>query len=149
MSKTFDRYAGIAFLLIGLLFVIESQKISATAYGSNVGPSIFPTVLGILLILLSIRLIYETFKYKKETSAKESLQYKKFLVIFVSAILYAFLLEKIGYIVTTFAFLLISFQTMEKGKWIQSIIIAAAFSIGVYYLFSELLGGSLPRFPLF
>lgn len=148
MSKTFDRFAGIAFLLVGILFVIESQKISESAYGSNVGPSIFPTGLGILLILLSIRLIYETFKYKTEDGKDEVLQYKKFLIIFISAVLYAFLLEKIGYIITTFAFLLISFQTMERGKWISSIVIAAAFSIGIYYLFSEVLGGSLPGFPL-
>jgi putative tricarboxylic transport membrane protein len=148
MSKTFDRFAGIAFLLVGLLFVIESQKISESAYGSNVGPSVFPTGLGILLILLSIRLIYETFKYKSEDGKTEVLQYKKFLIIFVSAVLYAFLLEKIGYIITTFAFLLISFQTMERGKWISSIVIAAAFSFGIYYLFSKVLGGSLPGFPL-
>lgn len=149
MSKTFDRYAGIAFLLIGVLFVIESQKISESAYGSNVGPSIFPTCLGVLLILLSIRLIYETFKYKVEQSEKVSMQYKKFLIIFVAAILYAFLLEKIGYVITTFAFLLVSFQTMERGKWISSIVIALVFSVGIYYLFSEVLGGALPGFPQF
>ena len=149
MSKTFDRFAGIAFLLVGILFVIESQKISESAYGSNVGPSIFPTGLGILLILLSIRLLYETFKYKTEDGVSEVLQYKKFLIIFVSAVLYAFLLEKLGYVITTFAFLLISFQTMQRGKWINSIVIAAAFSFGIYYLFSEVLGGSLPGFPLF
>ncbi|MFC4410794.1 tripartite tricarboxylate transporter TctB family protein [Chungangia koreensis] len=148
MSKTFDRFAGIAFLLVGLLFVIESQKISESAYGSNVGPSIFPTGLGILLILLSARLIYETFKYKTEEGITEKIQYKKFLIIFVSAVLYAFFLEKIGYVITTFAFLLISFQTMERGKWISSFVIAAAFSFGIYYLFSEVLGGSLPSFPL-
>ncbi len=58
MSKTFDRFAGIAFLLIGLLFVLESRKISKSSYGSEVGPDIFPIGLGILLILLSARLIY-------------------------------------------------------------------------------------------
>jgi len=149
MSKTFDRYAGIAFLLIGVLFVIESQKISESAYGSNVGPSIFPTCLGVLLILLSIRLIYETFKYKTQETEKGSMQYKKFIIIFVAAILYALLLEKIGYVITTFAFLMISFQTMERGKWISSIVISLAFSLGIYYLFSVVLGGALPGFPQF
>ncbi|HLG28000.1 MAG TPA: tripartite tricarboxylate transporter TctB family protein, partial [Paenisporosarcina sp.] len=54
MSKTFDRFASIAFLLIGLLFVVESRSISQSAYGSSVGPNIFPLALGIILILLSI-----------------------------------------------------------------------------------------------
>ncbi len=148
MNKKFDRIAGIAFLLVGILFLVESQKISESAYGSSVGPKIFPMWLGIILIALSIRLIYETFKYKSEGSKKEQLQYKKFLIIFVSAVLYAFFLEKIGYVVSTFLFLLIAFQTMERGKIFYSVIISAFFSFGVYYFFSELLGGSLPGFPL-
>ncbi|MEK3980040.1 tripartite tricarboxylate transporter TctB family protein [Psychrobacillus sp. FSL K6-2836] len=149
MNKKFDTVAGIAFLLIGILFLVESQKISDSAYGSTVGPKIFPMGLGIILSALSIRLLYETFKIKTEGTVKESLQYKKFIIIFVSAIAYAFLLEKIGYVVSTFLFLLIAFQTVERGKIIYSIIISTIFSVGVYIMFSELLGGSLPGFPLF
>ena len=147
MNKKFDRTAGIAFLLIGILFVVESQRISESAYGSAVGPKVFPMWLGIILILLSARLIYETFKYKSEQTGKEQLQYKKFLVIFVSALLYAFLLEIIGYVLSTFLFLLVAFQTMERGKIIYSLAISVLFSVGIYYLFSELLGGSLPGLP--
>jgi putative tricarboxylic transport membrane protein len=100
------------------------------------------------LIVLSARLLYETFKYKSDESEKEQLQYKKFIIIFASAVLYAFFLEKIGYVVSTFLFLLVTFQTMERGKMVYSILISAVFSFGVYYFFSELLGGSLPGFPL-
>ncbi|MCG7334971.1 tripartite tricarboxylate transporter TctB family protein [Sporosarcina sp. ACRSM] len=149
MSKTFDRYTSIVFLLIGLLFVIESMKIADSAYGSAVGPKIFPMWLGIILILLSLRLLYETFKYKTEAVVKEKLQYKKFIIILVSAALYAFLLEKIGYVISTFLFLLIAFQTMERGRYIPTLVIAAVFSFGVYYFFAEFLGGSLPGFPTF
>ena len=148
MNQKFDRVAGIVFLLVGILFFIESQKISDSAYGSSVGPKIFPMGLGIILTALSIRLLYETFKYKTENTAKEKLQYKKFFIIFGCALLYAFFLEKVGYIISTFLFLLIAFQTLERGKIIYSIIISTAFSFGIYYMFSELLGGSLPGFPL-
>ena len=149
MSKTFDRFASIAFLLIGLLFVIESRSISVSSYGSTVGPNIFPMALGTILILLSIRLLFETTKYKPEDGSKEPLQYIKFIIIFVSAAVYAAVLEHIGYVISTFIFLLIAFQTMERGKWIGSIIIAGVFSFGVYYFFAEFLGGSLPGFPQF
>jgi len=149
MSKTFDRFAGIAFLLIGLLFVFESQRISESSYGSAVGPDIFPIGLGAILILLSLRLLYETFRYQAGAGDGETVLYKKFTIIFVSALLYAVLLEPLGYVITTFAFLLIAFQTMERGKWIQSILIASVFSFGVYYFFAEFLGGSLPGFPVF
>ncbi|MFC6041056.1 tripartite tricarboxylate transporter TctB family protein [Paenisporosarcina macmurdoensis] len=149
MSKTFDRFASIAFLLIGLLFVIESRSISQSAYGSSVGPNIFPLALGIILILLSIRLLFETMKYPHVSGTKEPIQYVKFLIIFISAAVYAAVLEPVGYVISTFIFLLIAFQTMERGKWISTILIAGAFSFGVYYFFAEFLGGSLPGFPEF
>ncbi|AQQ54383.1 tripartite tricarboxylate transporter TctB family protein [Planococcus lenghuensis] len=149
MSKTFDRFAGIAFLLIGLLFVIESQRISESSYGSAVGPDIFPIGLGSLLILLSARLVYETMRYDVSGEKGESINYRKFIIIFVSAVVYAALLEPLGYVITTFAFLLVAFQTMERGKWLQSIVVATLFSVGVYYLFATFLGGSLPGFPVF
>jgi len=110
LSVKFDRVAGIAFLLVGLLFFIESQKISDSAYGSSVGPKIFPMGLGLILIALSIRLLYETFKYKTEEMVKEKLEYKKFFIIFGSALLYAFFLEKIGYVVLHFYFYLLHFK---------------------------------------
>ena len=71
MNKKFDRFTGVAFLLIGIMFLIESQKISNSAYGSSVGPKIFPMWLGIILIALSIRLLYETFKYKGRIEERE------------------------------------------------------------------------------
>ncbi|MBD1382824.1 tripartite tricarboxylate transporter TctB family protein [Metabacillus arenae] len=148
MSKTFDRYAGILFLLIGAFFIFESRKISDSSYGSNVGPDIFPIGLGIVLILLSIRLLFETMKYRKEGKKESKLDYKRFLVIFVAALLYVLLLEPLGYIMTTFLFLIIGFQVIERGRWLKSIVIAAVFSFGVYYLFVEILQGSLPGFPI-
>ncbi len=148
MNKAFDRYAGMAFLIIGAAFLAESQKISASSYGSNVGPDIFPMALGSVLILLSLRLIYETFKYPQQTKQSASLDYKRFLIFLVSALLYAFFLEQIGYVIATFLFLLIGFQTMQRGKMLLSLLISALFSFGVYYLFVEILQGTLPGWPV-
>jgi putative tricarboxylic transport membrane protein len=148
MNKTFDRYAGIVFLVLGALFMIESQKISTSAYGSSIGANIFPFVLGIILSLLSIRLIYETFRIKKQEKHKESLDYKRFGIIFGAAVLYAYFLEDIGFVISTFLFLMIAFQTMQRGRIWVSLIIAVVFSYGVYYLFVHVLDGSLPGFPV-
>jgi putative tricarboxylic transport membrane protein len=135
-------------MIIGVLFVIGSRTISKTAYGSNVGPDIFPLGLGIILVLLSIRLFYETLRYPKAEGKKESLDYKRFFIILGAALLYALLLETIGYVITTFLFLLVGFQTMERGKWVPSILIALLFSFGVYYLYVGVLEGTLPGYPI-
>jgi putative tricarboxylic transport membrane protein len=147
MNTTFDRYAGIAFFAIGLAFVIGSLGISTSAYGSNVGANIFPMILGSFLSLMSIRLIYETIRKQREEKRKENLDYRRFGIIFISAVLYAYFLEDIGFVISTFLFLMIGFQTMQKGRVWVSLLIAACFSYGVYYLYVHVLDGSLPGFP--
>ena len=150
MNLKFDRIASIVFLALGILVVVESQKISDSAYGSAIGPSIFPLGLGILLIFLSILLFIETVRHRAtyqivgESEDLTSPNYKRFLIIFVAALAYAFLLEKLGYIITTFAFLLIGFQTLDRSGWVKSIIISAAFSAVIYFGYVKVLGGSLP-----
>lgn len=147
MNKTFDRYASIIFLLLGIGFMWQSTKFSSSAYGSTVGPNIFPFGLGLILVLLSIRLFYEALKAKPTSQQNKKLDYKRFMMIFGAAFLYAFFLEDIGYIIGTFLFLLFSFQTLERGKWLKSILISALFSGGVYVIFVVLLEGSMPGFP--
>lgn len=148
MSQSFDRYASFSFFIIGMAMIFESRKISASAYGSNVGPDMFPMGLGFILILLSIRLFYETRFYATANSKGQALDYKKFFIILLSAILYGLLLEPLGYVLTTFVFLAIGFQVMEKGGWWKTLALSSSFSYGVYYLFVEVLEGSLPGFPV-
>ncbi len=149
MTKTFDKITGIVFLLISILFIYESLQISGSAYGSAVGPKTFPLILGIILGLLSLRLLYETFNSKSEQKGKSNLDIKRFGIILLSAIVYVFLLEILGYVITTFIFLVVAFQVMEKGKITKTLIIAAVFAVGVYVMYVNLLGGNLPKFSLF
>lgn len=147
MNKTFDRYSSLIFLALGAAFVVGSYQISTSSYGSKVGPNIFPMGLGIILILLSLRLFYETFHYQNTEDGKSKLDYKGFLIIFVASVLYALLLEPLGYVISTFLFLLLGFQVMKKGQLWKSLIISAVFSLGVYYLYVTVLQGSLPGLP--
>jgi putative tricarboxylic transport membrane protein len=144
----FDRFASVLFLAVGVLFIIGSKNIASTSYGSVVGPNIFPFILGIFLVLLSIRLFYETFIGQSQQGKKEKLQYKPFLIIFAATLIYILTLETIGYVITTFLFLLVCFQTMERSNPIKSLIISACFSGLVYYLFVEVLKGTLPGWPI-
>lgn len=147
MNKTFDRYVSTAFLLLGIVIIILSQDISGSSYGSNVGSSVFPVCLGSLMILLGLYNFYETFKAKSKEKSAEKLDYKKFIIILAASVAYVMLLEILGYIISTFLFLLAGFYTMDKkGLW-KSILIAAVISAGVYYLYVVVMNGTLPGFP--
>ncbi len=147
MSRTADRIASVLFLMAGIFFIVESRKLSATAYGSEVGPDLFPLGLGIILVLLSLRLIVETFRYPSEEKGSTRLDVKRFTVILLAAVIYAVILEPVGYVLSTFLFLVVAIQAMERGKWISTIVLSGLFSTGVYYLYVDILKGTLPGFP--
>jgi putative tricarboxylic transport membrane protein len=148
-TGSFDRYASVLFALIGAAFLFESRNIATSAYGSEVGPNVFPFLLGLILILLSVKLFLESFKsVQNKNNDREKLMVKRFLIILIASILYAAFLETIGYLISTFVFLFVSFQTMEKGGWVKNALIAGAFSFCVYYLFVVVLKGSLPGLPI-
>lgn len=153
MNLRFDRVASLVFLVLGILVVVEAQKISTSAYGSSVGPSVFPTGLGILLIVLSVLLLVETVRNKKVyaiVGEKEDVttpNYKRFIIIFLAALGYVLLLDILGYLITTFVFLVIGFQALERGKILNSVIVAAVFSCIIYFGYVNVLGGSLPGLP--
>lgn len=147
MLLSFDRIAAVLFCCTGILFMVGSKQLSSSSYGSVVGPDIFPFFLGAILILLSLRLFYETFTSKNQQT-QEKTDIKRFAIIFIAALIYVVTLETIGYVITTFLFLFISFQVMERSKWITSFIISACFSGFVYYLYVNVLKGTLPGWPI-
>ncbi|MED3690184.1 tripartite tricarboxylate transporter TctB family protein [Peribacillus butanolivorans] len=148
MDMKFDRFAAVVFLAVGVLFMIGSRNLSSSSYGSSVGPDIFPFVLGLVLAALSIRLFYEAYRSKRQESSKEKLEYKPFIIILLSTLIYILTLETFGYVITTFLFLFVCFQTMERSKWVTSLIISAGFSGIVYFLFVNVLKGTLPGWPI-
>jgi putative tricarboxylic transport membrane protein len=148
MSIQFDRLASVLFLVTGVLFMVGSRQLASSSYGSAVGPDLFPLFLGIILVLLSIRLFYETFITNSQQGSKEKLQYKPFMIIFAATLVYILTLETIGYVITTFLFLFVCFQTMERTKVIASLFISACFSGCVYFLYVEILKGTLPGWPI-
>ena len=147
LSKTFDRYFSLFLIVLCGVFVYESTKIIGGSVGSTIGPGILPMTLAIILGLLSLLNLYQTFRVKYPEQKKEKLHYKRFLIILLSSTLYCLLLEPLGYVISTFLFLLVGFQVMEKGKVLYSVIFSGAISYCVYFIYVVVMKGTLPGFP--
>ncbi|MCX7781141.1 MAG: tripartite tricarboxylate transporter TctB family protein [Negativicutes bacterium] len=147
MNKTFDRYASIVFLVLGVALFFYSQTLTAASAGAAIGPKELPMFLAVALVILSIINLVQAIRSKVPDKKETGLEYKKFFIILVSLLLYALLIEPLGYVISTFIFLFVGFQTMEKGEYLKSALIAAAFAGGIYYLYVEVAMGVLPGFP--
>ena len=104
-------------------------------------------IMAIVLAILSLINFYQTFRVKNSNGTKEKLQYKRFLILVGTSILYCLLLEPIGYVISTFLFLTLAFQVMEKGKIMYSFIFSAVISMGIYFLYVDVMKGTLPGLP--
>jgi len=149
VKEMFDRYASIIFIILGVVLYFHSQTFATFSTGGSIGPKELPLFLAVALIIASVINLVAAIRSKSAEIKEKAkgLEYKKFLIIVGMLFLYVVLLEPLGYVISTFLFLMAGFQTMEKGGYLKSVIIAAVFAGGIYYLYVDVALGTLPGLP--
>lgn len=144
------QICGALFLLgFGGFICWESLKLD---YGriNQPGPGFFPFWLGLALIIISssIAIQYVRIEIIPSTSSHQlwkDIAWGKVLCCVGALLVYAFVLERVGYIITTFLFLLFLFLAIGHQKWFIVIFGSAIFSFITYTFFKLWLGVQLPR----
>jgi putative tricarboxylic transport membrane protein len=139
-------------IALGVALYWHSGTMTTELTSGNIGPEVLPQLLaGALVITATLNLVTVLrIPSTGRKSAGESGQgggYNTFLILVGLLLAYVLLLEPLGYVISTFLFLLAAFQTMERGKLLKSAAIAAAFAGGVYVLYVQIALGSLPPLP--
>ncbi|MGL4767520.1 MAG: tripartite tricarboxylate transporter TctB family protein [Formosimonas sp.] len=151
MSRRFDFMASLCFLFIGIFFFSASMRLAGNVIGGTVTPATFPQAFGGLLIFLSVLLMFETFKKqaKQSEEREERTYYRRFFIILLAMVVYIALIEPLGFVMSTFLFLLVAFQAMSRGEWLKTVLIAGGFSLVIYFVFIKLLEASVQAWPSF
>jgi putative tricarboxylic transport membrane protein len=149
----FDRAFSLILMALAVALFFYSGTLDEMASGGSIGPKEMPLFLAAGLFVAAVLNLINVLKVKPaaqgQGSGGASLEYGKFVKILVALVAYALLIERLGYVLSTFAFLFFSFQVMERGKYVKTAIIAAIFAGGVYGLYVKVAKGSLPAFPFF
>jgi putative tricarboxylic transport membrane protein len=141
------------FLLLGLIYTTATLLLPDASVGRPFEPKIFPLMLGISLIIMSLGLMIKDLKTEVEKSQSHEPFYKeagfsKILLTCLFSLLYAVLFDKIGYVLSTVLFLEMElFLFNGRKNWKTNTIVAIAFSLFIYIVFSKLLGVYLPLTP--
>jgi len=148
-KNMFDRYASIIFIALGISVFFYSRTLTTYSTGGYIGPKELPLFLSVALVITGVINLVVAIRSKsaEKNDNVKRLGYKKFFILVGILFLYVVLLEPLGYVISTFLFLMGGFQTMEKGGYWKSAIIAAAFAGGVYYFYVNVALGSLPGMP--
>ena len=139
----------------GLFWLSISIFVCVEAIGSKIGtfqspgPGFLPFLGGVILGSLSIILIVTNFLKKKGdemvTYLWKGRGWGKICLILLALFIYAILLPKLGYLITTFGLMIILFGVKERPKfWIQ-VLSALITALATYVIFYVLLQVQLPK----
>lgn len=132
----------------GGVFAVSALRQGLFAKGQP-GPGLLPFVSGIALIAISmfvlIPAINKADKGQNNGAPMAPGGLKKAISAIIALLAYSFLLEPVGYLILTFAFILFATRLMAKGRWWVSVTVAFAASAVSYVLFVVLLSVSLPK----
>lgn len=134
-----------AFLCIVSAFIFYSSTQFNMAFigNSGLGPDFFPKVIAVILFILSAMLFVGSIKNKDKKSIYNPNVKYTFMVIFAFAV-YIFLIDRIGYLISTVIFAFVVITILKSKSKILNIIFAIAFPIALYLLFTYAFKVSLP-----
>lgn len=145
--KRADVVSGAILLVASAVFFYQSTKLEMM-YGSSIpGTGFLPYWLSLGMVLLSLLLIVGGLR---GSASRTSIQWPsgRGLVWIVSALAalaaYTLLVNVVGYILSTFAFLVVVVRMLSTYRWYAVISFSLAASVGMYLIFATWLQMSLP-----
>jgi putative tricarboxylic transport membrane protein len=134
-----DRLTGLALLALAVAYGIAAGGYQAMI-GDPLGPAVFPMALAIVLGLLSLYLIVRPDREPDWPRGRALLKQVLTLVAFVA---YAYLLEPVGFLVSTFVAVVALGWLLGARLW-QAGAAGVAIAVVLFVLFDTLLGLPLP-----
>lgn len=139
-----DRISGFVFFSLGIYILWQERHLSFGRLSAP-GPRFFPTVLAIILIILSLFLIISGGKKENPVQSFSVRSAGRGLSVFASALAYFFSFEYLGFLITGFLLMIFLFIVVGSEKWHRAAMYAFI-SIGLTYLiFVALLKVTLPQ----
>lgn len=131
-------------LALGLYLTYEALQLPLGSL-TRPGPGFYPAVLALLLVILSGAILFHSLKRGAALLPVGFGARTVHIAITAGAILvYALLLEAIGFLLCTFVLVLALLVAFGKVPWPRSLIVAGAGTIAVYVMFTQL-GIPLPK----
>jgi putative tricarboxylic transport membrane protein len=146
MSK---RDIGVAALtlIFGVAAAHESAKLP---FGTvrNPGPGFFPWWTSVVLDVLALILLAQALTRRSTAVGKGSGRIAKVAALLIVLGTYIFLLDPLGYLLSTFLLVLFMLRAIDTQRWAVALGVAAVTSVGSYVIFAIWLSIPLPRGPL-
>jgi putative tricarboxylic transport membrane protein len=143
-----ERVGGIFWLIFGLLVVFGAFRLGLGTLQAP-GSGFLSFLAGAFVLLTAVIVLAQSF-LGKDNQVKLSALWKdskwwRPVAVALLMLAYVLILERVGFLLTSFLFLLIMFKWVEKFPWPKAVLVTLAVVTCSYLLFHTLLKASLPQ----
>ncbi len=144
--KSVDRLSALFFILLSVAICLATLKLPGWSFASP-GPMVFPLLLGVSLLVLSIVFFVQSRTAPPSRFADLFAPGEGGKVIYLLAIFFvcAAVLERLGFVASIFALMVLLLTGIGRKRIAGSIFFSLVASLGIYFTFTRLLGVRLPR----
>jgi putative tricarboxylic transport membrane protein len=148
-----DYIVLVATLVLAGVYFFATERLPTLQVGDPLGPKAFPRLLVIGLLIAAALLFVEirrgvaAARREDAEASQEKPDWPLLAAIVVATAIYFAMIEPIGYVLATAAYLLALTAYFNPGRWVTNAASAVGFSL-LSYLAFEYLGVSLPAGPL-
>jgi hypothetical protein len=143
--KNNDQRSSLFWLAIGLAIAFYSRRYSLGTLSSP-GPGFLPFLTGVAIALLALVIFFQQLPQKKDT-LKSLWAHKKWPavpIVMAALVVYAVLLNLLGFILDTFLLTAFLLRVMEPLSWNKVLAGASGATFGSYAVFHLWLEAQLP-----
>ncbi|MFH2113937.1 MAG: tripartite tricarboxylate transporter TctB family protein [Spirochaetota bacterium] len=153
---TWNFLTGLIAIMIGVVYGWQAWRLPRAMFGDPTGHLVYPVILSIAMTILGLILMVKEIIAKGPRDPKDSPKFGKLTrhgreiaMAIAASLVYAMIFEPFGYVFSTMLYLgAVLFIVNGRARVLSSVLVAVLFSVGVYVLFSVLLGIQLPRMPI-
>jgi putative tricarboxylic transport membrane protein len=139
-SRKYDLTIRFFWLALGLFVVIYSYTLGLGKL-IDPGPGLLPFLLGmIFLILSSVRLVtVMRLREAEETGEeKKKVEYWRITLVVVALLIWAFVLESLGFLIATFILMTLLYRAAGFTKWYVAVFWGVITVLATYFVFTYL-----------
>lgn len=151
---TSNSVTGLISIVFGAVYLFMTLRLPDVSVGDPIGPKLFPLLVGLGALLCGILLVVNEIRVNRaarndvitvDLSSRREL-YGKIGLTILAGIIYGFLLDPVGYLISTFVFMTFILSLVNSLKrMVENIALSLGFSVTTYVVFAILLKLSLPR----
>jgi putative tricarboxylic transport membrane protein len=139
-SRRYDLTIRFFWLALGLFVVTYSYTLGLGKL-IDPGPGLLPFLLGLIfLILSSVRLItvMQLREAEEKREEKKKVEYWRIILIVVALLIWAFVLESLGFLIATFILMTLLYRAAGFNKWYAATFWGLVTVLVTYFVFTYL-----------